>query len=44
VFVRHMSKLLEDQEEFVFTNWVKADAVKASNMKRSETVRYVATV
>ena len=30
-----------DQEEFSTTHWVKTDAAKASNMKQSETMRFV---
>lgn len=37
--IKHMYQILADQEEFKPTHWVKSDAVKASNMKKSETIR-----
>jgi len=43
VFLTHIQKLLEDQEQYVAHagHWVKSDAAKASNMKQSETLRFV---
>ncbi|KAF6032077.1 hypothetical protein EB796_009577 [Bugula neritina] len=42
VFLTHIQKLLEDQEQYVAHagHWVKSDAAKASNMKQSETLRH----
>ena len=42
-FLGHVHQLLADQDTYSVTHWVKADAAKASNMKQSETLRYVYT-
>ena len=41
VFLKHMFKLMCDAERYapMKIQWVKSDAAKASNMKKSETLR-----
>ena len=46
IFLTHVHNLLKDQDENnprsnEMGRWVKADAANASNMKHSETLRYV---
>lgn len=43
VFLRHAHDMLAKQDEYSHSQWVRADAAKASNMKRSETLRYALT-
>ena len=41
LFLTHVHGLLREQEDAnMKTDWVKVDAAKASNMKKSETLRY----
>lgn len=37
-FLRHVYKLLKEEEVYG-SHWIKADAAKASHMKKSETLR-----
>ena len=41
LLLRHLHDLLQAQDEYDPGHWVKTDAAKASNMKQSETLRYV---